>query len=373
MHLKRKRSTGGTINTRSGFVLITMAVSSVVLFGMLGLALDLGHVFIAKNEAQVYTDSAAAAAALRLDGTIQGVSDAANEVTSSSAPANANGWNLATSAFTNTQVEFSTSAAGPWVDQATAASAPDGVGFARVTTTVTVPLYILPVVVAATSMDVNARSVAGQVPATPPPFPYTPMAHDRNDPVNFGLVPGNVYTIRWGAGFNGGCSGDKGSKDPVTGLDWNVTARNRAGGSADLRGFYGSSTNASTIRAEIVDDYAITVYHVGDFITMQGGADNTEGSATQARVGQDSDTTAPNYTAYNGNGRRIIAVPVTDADNNNKVLGYRAFLLLPVQPGSNYAGGGGSDWCAVYMGSYNDGSRHKAAIAGGAFKTRLVQ
>jgi len=234
---------------------MTMAISSIVLFGMLGLALDLGHVFIAKNEAQVYTDSAAAAAALRLDGTSSGVTNAVSEVTGANVPANANGWNLATAPFTNTQVEFSLAATGPWVDQTVAGAAPANVGFARVTTTVTVPLYILPIVVASTSMDVNARSVAGQVPATPPPFPYTPMAHNRNDPINFGLIPGNEYTLRWGAGFNGGCSGDTtGPKDPVTGLDWNVTARNRAGGSAEDRGFYGDSSNAATIRNEIVDD-----------------------------------------------------------------------------------------------------------------------
>jgi len=103
---------------------------------------------------------------------------------------------------------------------------------------------------------------------------------------------------------------------------------------------------------------------------MQGGANNTESDATQARVNQDSDSNTPNYTAYHGNGRRIIAVPVTDADNNNQVLGYRAFLLLPA---NNYNGGGGSDWCGIYIGSYNEGSRRNGAIAGGSFKTRLVQ
>src|SRR6476619_2654816 len=43
---------------RAGYVLIVMALSAFVLFGMLGLGLDLGHVFIAKNEAQTYTDAA---------------------------------------------------------------------------------------------------------------------------------------------------------------------------------------------------------------------------------------------------------------------------------------------------------------------------
>ena len=58
MKLKRKK----------GFVLIATGACIVSLLGMLGLAIDLGRVYIAKNEAQSYTDTAALAGALKLNG-----------------------------------------------------------------------------------------------------------------------------------------------------------------------------------------------------------------------------------------------------------------------------------------------------------------
>jgi hypothetical protein len=46
---------------RRGFVLVTMALTAVALFGVLGLAVDIGRIFIAKNETQAYCDAAAPA------------------------------------------------------------------------------------------------------------------------------------------------------------------------------------------------------------------------------------------------------------------------------------------------------------------------
>ncbi len=58
---------------RRGFVLIAMSITMLLLLAMLGLAFDLGRVYIARNEAQVFTDAAAMAAASRLDGTAPGI------------------------------------------------------------------------------------------------------------------------------------------------------------------------------------------------------------------------------------------------------------------------------------------------------------
>jgi len=37
---------------KRGFVLVTMAIAAIALIGMLGLAVDVGRMFIAKNETQ---------------------------------------------------------------------------------------------------------------------------------------------------------------------------------------------------------------------------------------------------------------------------------------------------------------------------------
>ena len=50
-----------------GFVLVTMAVAALAIVGALGMAVDVGRAFIAKNETQTFCDSAAYAAVLKLD------------------------------------------------------------------------------------------------------------------------------------------------------------------------------------------------------------------------------------------------------------------------------------------------------------------
>ena len=85
-----------------GFVLIAMAASMFLLLAAMGLAFDLGRIYIARNEAQVFTDAAAMAAASKLDGTAAGLArarDAAIHI-----PIR---WNLGTREFTGVVVDFS--------------------------------------------------------------------------------------------------------------------------------------------------------------------------------------------------------------------------------------------------------------------------
>ncbi len=86
-----------------GFVLIAMSVSMLVLLAVLGLAFDFGRIYIARNEAQVFTDAAAMTAATRLDGTVAGLDRARAAV--ARLPMR---WNLGTQPFTGVLVEFST-------------------------------------------------------------------------------------------------------------------------------------------------------------------------------------------------------------------------------------------------------------------------
>ena len=85
-----------------------MSVTMLLLMAVLGLAFDLGRIYIARNEAQVFTDAAAMAAASKLDGTAQGV-ERAREIVNR-VPMK---WNLGTRQFTGVVVEFS-SDGGRW-------------------------------------------------------------------------------------------------------------------------------------------------------------------------------------------------------------------------------------------------------------------
>src|SRR5688500_4687938 len=74
-----------------GFVLITIALCALALFGACGLAVDVGRMYVVKNELQVFSDAAALAATLRLNGEAGGVARARTEVEAVRA---ANKWHL---------------------------------------------------------------------------------------------------------------------------------------------------------------------------------------------------------------------------------------------------------------------------------------
>src|SRR6516165_8807877 len=85
-----------------GFSLLLLASSAVVMVGMLGLAFDLGRMFITKNELQTFADASALAAVSSMNGTQQGI-QAANS-TATAGPlgtAQPNGYNFDTVAITN--------------------------------------------------------------------------------------------------------------------------------------------------------------------------------------------------------------------------------------------------------------------------------
>src|SRR5580704_14603910 len=85
-----------------GFVLIAMSVTMLLLLAVMGLAFDLGRIYIARNEAQVFADAAAMTAASKLDGTAAGLARARDTVAHSPMR-----WDLGTEPFTGVVIEFS--------------------------------------------------------------------------------------------------------------------------------------------------------------------------------------------------------------------------------------------------------------------------
>jgi len=89
-------------NPQRGFILIAMSVCMFLLLAVVGMAFDLGRVYIARNEAQIFADAASMAAAKQLDGTAAGLDRARAAVT-----ALPNRWNLGTQDFSGVIIEFS--------------------------------------------------------------------------------------------------------------------------------------------------------------------------------------------------------------------------------------------------------------------------
>ncbi len=354
---------------QDGFVLVIMALSAVAIFGCLGLAADLGRMYIAKNEAQGYADAAALAATLQLDGTSAGVANAKTTALSL-----ANKWNFETTSFSGTTVEVATSLAGPWTDASSPPSPATNYTYLRVTASATIPMYFMPIVNtlagagSSTSSTVRAAAVAAQIAQTTfneGAFPFAPMAFDgptggNNTTSPFGFVAGQLYTMRYPSNGSAGCAGDA------------ADSTHTANGSA--RGFWGDNS-ASVISQQVQGDLQERSLSVGQDLPGVGGAKTTVASDIVSRVNQDGDTTDDVYSSYltnpNHNGRRVVVMPL-QSEVNGKVLGFGTFLLLD---SASYGHTGNSTWCAVYIGqpTVTDSPNPGAGSTPGAYQVKLVQ
>src|SRR5258708_28305856 len=128
-----------------GFSLVVLSLGLTVMLGMLGLAFDLGRMFIVKNELQTFVDASAIAACRTMDGTKTGVQIAHNTATAgplgSTKP---NGWNSDVNAISNVTDTYSTSFTGTYDSYATASSpVTNSYRYMNVTANVSLPLYFM--------------------------------------------------------------------------------------------------------------------------------------------------------------------------------------------------------------------------------------
>jgi hypothetical protein len=295
--------------------------------------------------------------------------------------ANAMGWDFATKPVAGATLQFAMGLANTpnAPDPATwTANPPDASDyrFVQVAASANVPLTFMQAFQlfqsgSSTGLStVAALSVAAQALVTNFPqglLPFSPIA-PSSVPDNFGMTPGVDYTIRYpsGGGLKKGdvCPGDQNA------TYWNSLP-------SQDRGFWGS-TSAAALRGEIVDTTQASPINIGDPVPMVGGNKNTEGTALDARVQEDSDSTSATYADYmalgKGNGRRVIGVPVNNGPPDFVAIGIAEFFL---QPTPNYQSvKGTTPICAEYVGPYVEGSTRPGAGATantGGYVVRLIQ
>lgn len=364
---------------RSGFVLVTMALATVGTLAVVGLAVDIGRLYVIRNEIQSFTDAAALSAALKLNGGSSGISAARSQLTSMS-----NHWNFATESVTTGTIAFGQSATGPWDPSPTSAS---GYAFARVTARVPVPIYFLTVLAGQTSQNVSTVSTAGQIARSSFTRGLGPFTAVTTQPAaaNFGLVVGHQYDIQWPA-FNGsraGCSGLDPDKCFVNTPCGDDSQASRGAvvqyWSASTDGYWGSNAN-STIEAEVLDLIQLQPVSIGSLMDMSSGNKAAEALALDDRVNQDgdlTDNTVPGYLANSRhNGRRLLPVPIVQPTSSGTyAVGYGSFLLLSDGKSTYYGKlNGNAGFCAIYAGSYVIGSSDPgAASSTGAYRVGLVE
>lgn len=354
-HENKPARTNGRRKNQGGFSLLLIAASGSVMLGMLGLAFDLGRMFIVKNELQTFVDASAIAACRLMDGSQAGIQGAHNVATAgplgSSRP---NGWNFDVNTIANITDTYATSFTGTYDSYATASSnATNNYRFINVTANATLPLYFLPVIPnLPTSQLLQSTAVGGQQAQntlTGGMLPFAPDAHNAANTTNFGWTVGQQYTLKWGNGNTTTCAGDAGFTPPgnppsehgfVDIGEGNSNSNVRTG--IEYGGYPNANTTPSSLSAG----------------TSLGGVPGNRGTsifdALNTRSAQDSNDTSTTYADYlasgTGNNRRIVTVAVagTWSGNGNNaatsIVGFANFFLLP-----SYSGTDGPI-CAIYIG-----------------------
>jgi Flp pilus assembly protein TadG len=350
---------------RGGFVLLTSAVAMIGLLALAGLAVDAGRLYIARGELQVFADEAALAATFELDGTPAGLTRARNTALSGpGAGASPNRWNFASQAVSGATTEFAASSAGPFDSNPSSAA---GLRFLRVVVSGTVNLYFLPLVPGiGGAQHISVTAVAGQnsqLSLGDGLAPFSPTAHDSGAP-NFGFTAGQLYTLRWAPpgqrdkpGYS--CAGDHdaGFSGP---------------GDPDERGYVdvGQGTGAAALRAAVVNNsfFLPAPLTVGSTLAMYSGQESVP-SAVSERFSQDSDVSAPTFSSYNGNGRRLLTAAVNGGGDPATVLGFALFFLQPIPCGTKNT----TPCCAEYVGPAVVNSSRRGGGSTGLYAVQLVQ
>ena len=347
---------------QSGFVLATAMVTLTALLALAGLGVDVGRVYVARSELQVFADEAAIAAAFELDGTAAGVQRAQNAAVSGpGGGATPNRWDFATESVAAVQSAFASTPAGPF--DANPASAA-GLRFVRVQASASVKLYLLCAVpgIAATQ-TVAAVAVGGQVQRQTMGdglAPFAPVAHNPADP-NFGFAAGQLYTLRWAPSGQRGKAGGTCAGD----VDFDP-------GSTSDRGYIdvGQGGGASALKASVVDNsfYLPAPLAPGSTLNMLSGQQSVP-SAIQQRFDQDTDTAAASFATYAGNGRRFLVVAVSTGGDPATVAGFASFFLRPTPCGTKNT----TPCCAEYVGPAVLGSARQGAGGPGVYSVELAR
>jgi uncharacterized membrane protein len=105
-----------------GFTLLLLSLTAFVMLGMIGLAVDVGRMFVIKNELQTFVDASAMAAVAQMDGSQAGILGA--NATATAGPLGAtkpNGYNFDTTPITNVTTGFAVTFTGTYDTYGTAA------------------------------------------------------------------------------------------------------------------------------------------------------------------------------------------------------------------------------------------------------------
>ena len=201
--LRRRRA-------QSGAVFIMFAGALVILLAFVGLALDLARLYNRKMELQTVADTVAMAAALELNGTAPGITNALQRGAERFIPTDTGAltydYGGRSLVWTDSAMTLSASPAGPWKNIADAKAKPDGLLYVKVETARMDPKYsqvqtIFMQLFSRSSVNsTSARAIAGHSALNITPLGICAMREERQrdhkgELEEFGFRRGIVYDL----------------------------------------------------------------------------------------------------------------------------------------------------------------------------------
>ncbi len=375
----RRAPATGCRASESGVTTIQLLVILVpVLFGFIGFAVDLGQLYLIRGELKTAASSMALAAAQKLIGTEQGITDATNasHLAIDDSSGFANKYNFGGLAIGQANGFLSSTAADPsfFNTLQDALNGSDSGGgstasrHARVTITADAPLTFwrfLPI-----ASDGKVTVAAAAVAGISAPLctacgieNFAVAAINASDAIDFGFVADSKYTLGYscnGVPVPSGLAGaparlpyvllNRLSSSTAVFTDEN-SQQFRIGGNGlpantDSTQACFMINNAETIWANAIPA-ACAVNRVASLVTsgvcgLTSRFEVTPPTACQGipdietlsgLYNPDSDISSiDTYASYSGNGRRVITIPIVDVLNplgSMTVLGFRQFLVEP--------------------------------------------
>jgi Flp pilus assembly protein TadG len=383
-----------------------------VLLGMMGFAVDLGRIYLVRGELNQAASAMALAAARQLNGTTV-ATDTANtaaQATLDNSLGDANAYNFGSlvvgqgNALLNSVVQQPSyfqnlSDAQASLGQTGVAGSADGTTarYAVINLTADSPLLFWSLLSLGQSRKTTLAAAAIAGISAPVCTgcgiePFAVAAVSTSDPVDFGFVYGNIYTFGYsctGAGpallagttapelsyliidryttslpftedqqlFRVGANGLIPSTTPSQSCSIVGTTENVWASTIPVQACMAATPNASVedamcgLSARLTDPTQITACSTAV----------TDITDLAAAYTADTDSlTETDYTAYSGDNRRLMTVPVVDALSTTaatmNVLGFRQFLLEPTTtstaaPQANVPTDGDGRFAAMYIGS----------------------
>jgi Flp pilus assembly protein TadG len=346
----------------AGAILVITLIALVVLIGIIGLAIDLGHAYVNKSQLQNIADACALAGASALDETASGIDEAQSRATDTVNLDNRFEFNKKPLTINGSWVSYSTALNGTYMTYLAAKASPAGIKFVKVTipSTQSSEVFFAKVISGVPSViNLGATAVAGRASQTqvcsgldpfavPPCTASYPACSGNPLDLNHGYRLGNIYEVRFSPGSSGKTCSDYG----LASTTGNFGLADPADCGPSKPCFVntlvnGSSGNCIQIKVGAEPD-----------IPGNMGTNVLNGMIT--RFGQDTDHTAysnfADYTTYRNtttNFRRIIRASLTDGyippghSGNYNVTGFACFWM-PRLPAASPPS---SAICLMYVGS----------------------